>query len=194
MSDLSLSCQCGSIKGTAQTVTKSSSIRVVCYCSDCQAFAVEIGAEGCVLNEHGGTEILQVAPALVHFTQGEEHIACLRFGEAGTFRWYAECCNTPIGNTTQPSFPFIGLNHAFIETDLASKTADIGPVRWHIQTQHAADSWPEDQKRIGFPTRLTLSVMSKVLGWKIRGLSRPNPLFTEAGHPRVQPRLVATRK
>ncbi|MGH1415677.1 MAG: DUF6151 family protein [Pelagimonas sp.] len=193
MCDLSLSCQCGKVKGIAKTVTKRTSIRIVCYCRDCQAFANEIGAGDRVLNEHGGTEIFQVAPARVHFTQGEEQIACLRFSETGPFRWYAGCCNTPIGNTAKPSFPFIGLNHAFIETELAAKKSELGPVRWHCQTQDAADSWPRDQKRNGFPIGLTWHVMRTILGWKIRGLSHPNPLFSEAGSPLVQPHLVGPR-
>ncbi|MEN8832778.1 DUF6151 family protein [Pacificibacter sp.] len=190
MCDLTLSCQCGTVKGIAKTVTPSSSNRVVCYCSDCQAFARELGAEDRVLNEFGGTELFQLAPARVQLTQGHDHIACLHISEKGTFRWYAACCNTPIGNTVSPKFPMIGLIHAFVETDLETKAEDLGPVRAHCQTQYAWDNWPSDQKRNAFPLGISLRLMGLVLSWKLRGRGSPNPLFTQAGAPIAQPRKV----
>lgn len=190
MSDLNLGCQCGKVKGIAKNVTASSSNRVVCYCDDCQAFANEIGAGDRVLNEFGGTEVFQLAPARVQLTQGQDHIACLHLTEKKTFRWYAACCNTPICNTVKPSFPMIGLIHAFIETDLTGKTAEVGPVRAHCQTQHASEDWPTDQKRNGFPLSVTIRLMRLVFGWKLREFGTPNPFFTQAGVPIVQPHRV----
>jgi hypothetical protein len=111
----------------------------------------------------------------------------LQFSEKGAFRWYAACCNTPIGNTAKPSVPFIGLISAFIDMDASTKDAQIGPVRSHCQTQHAADSWPPEHKRNGFPLGLTARMMALILGWKMRGLGKDNPLFTAAGDPIAQP-------
>ncbi|MEP3297439.1 MAG: DUF6151 family protein [Pseudoruegeria sp.] len=190
MSDLPLSCQCGSVKGVAKNVSKKSCNRVVCYCSDCQAFANNIGAGARVLNEHGGTELVQLAPSDVRLTKGRDHIACLRFSDKGPFRWYASCCNTPIANTAKPNFPFVGLSHAFIEMNAMTKDAKIGPVRWHCQTQDAADSWPSDQKRNGFPIGLSFRMIGLIAGWKLRGLGHPNPLFSNDNEPIVEPRLV----
>jgi hypothetical protein len=160
---------------------------LVCYCSDCQAFADELDAADRVLNEHGGTEIIQVAPSRVTFTQGHEQIACLQFSEKGAFRWYAKCCNTPIGNTAKPSVPFIGLIGNFIKMESATQKAQIGPVRSHCQTQHAAKSWPSNQKRNGYPLGLTMRMMMFIMGWKMCGLGKENPLFTAAGDPIVPP-------
>jgi len=39
MTTLSLKCKCGKVKGRATDITPSSGNRVVCCCSDCQAFA-----------------------------------------------------------------------------------------------------------------------------------------------------------
>ncbi len=44
----------------------------------------------------------------------------------GLMRWYASCCNTPIGNTMATSaMPFIGLIHACID----APTGALGPIR-----------------------------------------------------------------
>ena len=190
MSDLALSCECGTVTGVAENVTQRSSIRLACYCSDCQAFAHELGAADRVLNRHGGTEIFQVAPSRVQINQGHDHIACMKLSEKGPFRWYAKCCNTPIGNTMAPSFPFIGLISAFIDMEAAQQDPQIGPVKCHCQTQDATASWPSDQKRNGFPVGFTIQMMTTILGWKIRGLGKDNPLFTAMGDPIAPPQKV----
>ena len=59
MATLSLKCRCGEVSGSATDVTPASGTRVVCCCSDCQAFAVYLGAESDTLDEFGGTEIFQ---------------------------------------------------------------------------------------------------------------------------------------
>lgn len=194
MSDLALSCQCGTITGVVENVTQRSSIRLACYCSDCQAFANELGAADRVLNEHGGTEIFQVAPSRVKIIQGHDHIACLKLSGKGPFRWYAKCCNTPIGNTMAPSFPFIGFISAFVDMGAVAQDPQIGPVKCHCQTQDAAKSWPSDQKRTGFPVGFTIWMMTFVLGWKIRGLGKENPLFTVMGEPIASPQKVGTNR
>ena len=67
------------------------------------------------LDAAGGTRIYQLPPANVQITGGQENLACLRLKEKGLIRWYAKCCNTPIGNTVSKSMPFIGLIHTFIK-------------------------------------------------------------------------------
>lgn len=191
MSDLALSCECGTVTGVVENVTQRSSIRLACYCSDCQAFAHELGAADRVLNRHGGTEIFQVAPSRFKITQGHDHIACLKLSAKGPFRWYAKCCNTPIGNTMEPSFPFIGLISAFVDMEAVTQDPQIGPVKCHCQTQDAAESWPSDKKRTGFPLGFTIWMMALILSWKISGLGKENPLFTEMGDPIVSPQKVA---
>jgi hypothetical protein len=73
--------------------------RGVCYCKDCQAFAHFLGKDGETLDERGGTDVTQVLPKNIAFTQGTEILACIRLTEKGLLRWYAGCCNTPVVNT-----------------------------------------------------------------------------------------------
>ena len=92
-----LQCRCGTLKGVI--ANPRSGNRVVCYCRDCQAFAYFLGREADVLDELGGSEVVQILPRNLTFTQGVETLACLRLTENGLLRWYAACCSTPIGNT-----------------------------------------------------------------------------------------------
>ena len=41
--------------------------------------------------------------------QGQHRIVGLRLTPKGLFRWYASCCNTPVGNTLTPAIPFVGI-------------------------------------------------------------------------------------
>jgi hypothetical protein len=82
--------------------------RVVCYCDDCQAFAHQLGRAD-LLDSHGGSDLVQVAPASLTFVQGQHRIVGLRLTPKGLFRWYADCCNTPVGNTLSPAIPFVGI-------------------------------------------------------------------------------------
>ena len=107
--DIPLKCECRKVRGVATDVSAGAGTRVVCYCDDCQEFANYLDRGNTVLDEHGGTDIFQLAPARVTITQGREHIRCLHLTNKGTFRWYAGCCNTPIGNTRDASFPFVGM-------------------------------------------------------------------------------------
>ena len=90
-----LQCKCGKVKGY---VTHAERVdRVVCYCKDCQAFAHFLGENG-ILDERGGTDIIQALPRDVNFTKGVDALACIRLTPKGLLRWYTSCCNTPVGN------------------------------------------------------------------------------------------------
>ena len=103
-----VSCRCGQVRGRVKEASPSSVTRVVCYCDDCQAFLHHLGRAD-LLDDHGGTDIVQVAPASLSFHSGEANIVGLRFGPKGLYRWYARCCNTPLGNTVSPKIPFVGI-------------------------------------------------------------------------------------
>ena len=74
---------------------------MLCYCSDCQAYLHYLDRAD-LLDAHGGSDVVQVAPSSLTFTQGEQHIKGLRLTETGLYRWYAGCCHTPLGNTMKP--------------------------------------------------------------------------------------------
>ena len=91
-----LRCRCGEVVGRVENAAPQKVNRVVCYCDDCQAFAHHLDRAD-LLDSHGGTDIVQVAPASLAFHQGTERIVGLRFTPKGLYRWYASCCRTPLG-------------------------------------------------------------------------------------------------
>ena len=109
MKDLELSCKCGAVKGRVDGAAVKSGNRLICCCHDCQAFVESLGAGEDALDAHGGTDIFQTSPSSVKIEQGIDQIRCLKLTEKGTDRWYAGCCNTPIGNTRGAGLPFVGL-------------------------------------------------------------------------------------
>jgi Family of unknown function (DUF6151) len=59
-----------------------------------------------VLDEAGGIDNFQAPPARVKVTAGTDALRCVRFSSK-VLRWYADCCRTPIANTTFVDFPII---------------------------------------------------------------------------------------
>jgi Family of unknown function (DUF6151) len=77
----SIRCSCGKLKGT---LNRNSDVnRCVCYCADCQAFARFLKRENEILDEKGGTSIIQTIPANVTFTEGIENLTCMRLTANG---------------------------------------------------------------------------------------------------------------
>jgi hypothetical protein len=77
--DISLRCKCGAVRGRFTDYRRDRSNRVTCYCDDCQAFARWLGRPD-VLDAHGGSDIVQVAPAALTYDTGAEHLRCMQLG------------------------------------------------------------------------------------------------------------------
>jgi hypothetical protein len=181
-----LRCNCGKLTGTLKR-TKDIN-RCVCYCTDCQAFARFLKRDD-ILDEAGGTSILQTLPKHVSFVEGTENLACIRLTENGPLRWYADCCNTPIGNTA-PNFklPFIGLIHNCLSAEQASLDETFGAIRMWVSTQDAIGE--NKPKSIGFLAG-TLRVMGMVIRSRFDGSYKTNPFFSpETGNPIVTPQVL----
>src|SRR5262244_3439281 len=101
-------CRCGEVRGFVADASPNTVNRVMCYCDDCQAFVHHLGRAD-LLDAHGGTDIVQVAPASLVSHHGTERIVGLRLAPKGLYRWYASCCKTPLGNTVGPAIPFVGI-------------------------------------------------------------------------------------
>lgn len=185
MSNVALKCQCGAVTGTVNNVAPSTGSRVVCCCSDCQDFAEYLGQQDAVLDTFGGTEIYQTGQSHVTIEQGAEHLACMRLKEKGLLRWYTSCCNTAIGNTINAGFPFVGVIHTFIDADNRDQT--LGPVKAYVQTQHAIGEPDYPNHSAKFPLGVTLSIVGKMLLWKIQGKSKPSVFFDKDGRAVVKP-------
>ena len=188
MSDVSLQCQCGNIKGTITNATPSSGSLVVCCCEDCQNFIRYLKQEENTLDQFGGTRIYQTSQSQLTIHEGHNQLKSLRLSEKGTLRWYAGCCKTPIGNTISASMPFVGVIHSFID---ASDHADkLGSVRAYVQTQHATGQPDYPHSAEKFPIGITLRIVRKMLFWKIRGMHKPTVFFDSDGKPVSKPVIV----
>lgn len=185
MSTLSLKCQCGEVTGSVSNVTPSSGLRVICCCSDCQAFANHLNCKASVLDEFGGTEIFQVSQSQLTIKRGVDKLSCLRLSEKGLLRWHTSCCNTPVGNTINAKLPFVGVIHTFINE--VHRDQLLGPVRAVVQTQHAKGVPGYAEHHSKFPLRVTLSIVRKMAMWKMRGMQSPTVFFADDGRPVVKP-------
>jgi Family of unknown function (DUF6151) len=163
--DLPLRCRCGRVRGVVHGVSPSAGFRLVCYCKDCQAFARFLKHSD-VLDAAGGTDIFQMAPGRVKLTIGADAVRSLRFSNK-VFRWYAECCRTPIANTASgPRFPVLGLVHSFIGDAANGHSRDtvLGPPLCPIHEGSATATLPANA-----PPPASLGVFAlraaKVFGW-----------------------------
>src|SRR5262245_58127499 len=179
--DVTLSCRCGEVQGRVRNAAPRTANRVVCYCDDCQAFLHHLGRTD-LLDTHGGTDIVQVAPASLAFDRGAERIAGLRLTAKGLYRWYASCCNTPVGNTVGPAIPFIGVVARVFE---GGPGETFGKPIGAIYGKYAVGEPPEGST--GLNPWVYARVIRMVLGWRLSGQSWPHPFFDRATRAPTRP-------
>ncbi len=187
--DVPLRCRCGRVRGVASEVAPSEGFRFVCYCGDCQAFARFLKRPD-VLDAAGGTDIFQMPTGRVRFVAGSDAVRCLHFSQK-VFRWYTDCCATPIGNTAGARFPVVGLIHSFMDCEAGGRSRDelLGPRLCRIYARSATAELPADAPPPLSPG-LFAPRISKLLTWWWRGLGRPNPFFDELTNaPKSAPRV-----
>ena len=188
-SELPLQCRCGRVRGMARDMTPSTGFRFVCYCKDCQAFAHFLKRPD-VLDAAGGTDIVQIPARHLRLTAGADAVRCLRLSNR-VFRWYTDCCRTPIANTAGPRFPVVGLIHCFIHDEANGRSRDeiFGPPLCRIFEGSAIAPLPPNAPPRP-SLRLFIQRASSILGWWLRGLRRPTPFFDSATNaPIAVPRV-----
>jgi Family of unknown function (DUF6151) len=178
-----LRCRCGTFQGTVTHTDVAN--RGVCYCRDCQAYAHALGNAEMILDNLGGSDVVATLQQNVTFTQGTEALACLSLTERGLLRWYASCCNTPIGNTRRgPKVSFVGLLHNCLDRSAKSVDEAFGPVRMRVNTKYAKG------KVKGMPLS-TLTSVARFLGSVVRarmdGSYVRTPFFSG---PHLQPVVI----
>jgi len=185
--DAELRCRCGEICGRVANATPRTVNRVVCYCDDCQAFAHQLGRAD-LLDANGGSDIIQVAPASLKFVQGQHRIVGLRLTPNGLFRWYANCCHMPVGNTVSPAIPFVGIiAQAF--HDVAQHPGDVfGKPIGAIMGKYAVGNPPAGSR--GIELSLLLRAMRMVLAWRLSGQTWPHPFFRRDTRAPIYPLTV----
>jgi hypothetical protein len=164
--------------------------RGICYCKDCQAFAHFLGDAARVLDARGGSDVIQVLPKDLTFTQGIDALACMRLTPKGMVRWYASCCRTPIGNTLPtPKLSFIGLLHSCLEGPRISLDESFGPVAMWVNTKSAKG---EPKPKDAGGGKMLSWFLRTVLKARYNGDYKLNPLFrSETGAPIVTPQILS---
>ena len=187
--DHPLRCQCGTLRGCVSHPAGVS--RGVCYCKDCQAYAHFLGKAGDILDEMGGTDVVASLSKYVTFTQGLESLACMSLTENGMLRWYASCCNTPIGNTPRNfKLAHVGLVHTCLKDPAKPLESSFGPVRMRVNTRNAK----------GKPRSMPISTMTSVLRFlgslihtRLDGSYKRTPFFDpNRGTPIRSPRVLTS--
>jgi hypothetical protein len=183
-----LQCRCGTVRGDLSHTTTVN--RCICYCRDCQAFAHFLGKADEILDAQGGTDVMQTRPANLTFTQGQDALACMRLSPKGLLRWYAACCNTPIGNTVANyRMPFVGLVHSCLEGTGASLDQSFGPVRARVNTQSAKGEVPSGSGGMMSAILPFLALVARPL---IDGSYKRTPFFSaDTGAPIVTPKVLS---
>jgi hypothetical protein len=164
--------------------------RAVCYCNDCQAFLHHLGRAD-LLDEHGGSDVVQVAPASLAFLRGSERIVAVRLQAKGLYRWYASCCNTPVGNTLKPAFPFVGIVIGVFEASASRRDDFFGKPVGASFGRFAIGSAPEGSA--GVDLRVLARVLAMVVRWRVTGRTWPHPFFDRATRAPSHPVTTLTR-
>ncbi|HEX5657468.1 MAG TPA: DUF6151 family protein [Polyangiales bacterium] len=171
---LEIRCRCGIVAGHVQVTEQR---RVVCYCDDCQLYARYLNRVD-ILDAHGGTDAVITAPGHVHLDRGQAFVRCLRLTARGAYRWYASCCNTPLGSTLGAWLPFASLP----STCFASQ-GRLGPIDARVRARYASSHVPGAQLRV--PLMFLLSTLWFVLRqFRAR---RPSLYPLQPQDPRVVP-------
>ncbi|ATD67835.1 hypothetical protein CNR27_10685 [Luteimonas chenhongjianii] len=97
---IELQCRCGQLRARLDSDRAYAHAR--CYCKDCRAYALWLGADD-ILDAQGGTALVATPPQALRFTAGLDALTCLSLSENGLLRWYADCCGMPLANTTRDS-------------------------------------------------------------------------------------------
>jgi hypothetical protein len=160
-------------------------------CDDCQAYMHFLQRPE-LLDVHGGTEIIQLPPAHVTVTEGREQVRCVRLYPKGMMRWYAGCCNTPIGNTlASPKVPFAGILAAFVDpADNAQRDRALGPIILRAFAKFAIGQPPagsHPKAPLGYLWR-TLGLLARA--W-LAGKHSPSPFFDATGTPVVEAQVLS---
>ncbi len=177
--DLPVSCACGKLKGIAKGVAPKSGNHIICYCKDCQLFQHFLGTADAVLDAHGGTRIFQMSPGRFEITSGSEHLKCMRLSPDGIVRWYAGCCNTPLGNTVAtPKMPFVGVvTQCLPDVDAEQPERALGPLKHGVNGRSALGDRESLDAHDSIPFSMLLDFMVKMLRWRLRGDHKRTPFF-----------------
>jgi len=183
-------CHCGKLQGELDTAAVAA--RAKCYCTDCRAFARFLGNEIEILDGAGGTEVAAALPSGLRFTQGLEHLACMSLSPKGIYRWYANCCRTPVGNTPRnPRLPYVGVIRACLDASPVELDAALG--REHIAA-HMKTAYRKVETTPAATARAVLRIGGKIVKARLTGSWKNNPFFVPGSDTPVRTPQVISRE
>jgi hypothetical protein len=171
-----IQCQCGALQG--QLAQPQRAVRGVCYCKDCRAYVSHLDKGAQALDSLGGMEFVATQAKYLSFTAGLENLACLSLSDQGALRWYATCCNTPIGNTARDwKLPCLGLVHTCLKADEAAFERAFPRLQMRVSTESAFAPPPGMRLR----TLVTLmGFIPSVMMGRLNGSYKSTPFFNSA--------------
>jgi len=184
--DYPIQCRCGRLRGTLSRAART--IRLSCYCRDCQTYAHALGDAGRMLDAQGGTEVVATLQQYLSFSAGREALACLSLSPRGTLRWYAACCNTAIANTARdPKLSYLGIVHTCLG-EPSARAAAFGPPRAPVNTKHAYGKVTTNAWSV---LHSIVRIVARVLRARLDGSWRRSPFFPpDSAAPVVAPRVL----
>jgi hypothetical protein len=186
-----IQCKCGHLQGSLSSAAGVTRLR--CYCRDCQAYAHALDNAERVLNELGGTDVVTTLQQHLSLTKGAESLACLSLSEQGILRWYASCCNTPIGNTARdPKLSYVALVHTCLSESVATLDAKFGAARVDVNTKHAKGKVKSSAMSALFSTA---RIIASVLRARANGTWKHSPFFRPGSFkPVATPRVLSAEE
>lgn len=189
---ISLQCRCGAVQGKLSGLSHAKGRRIVCLCDDCQSFAHYLGRAGDVLTPDGGTDVYPAYPTRVSFTKGTEHLKCLRLSPKGLYRWYADCCKTPVANCpTSSKVPYVGVIHSILHPAAEDTTVDaaLGPPQARIMGKYGIRPLQPGTYSTAYPGVIFMALRLMAIGW-ISRQQHPSPFYDSTGSSRVVPYIL----
>lgn len=175
MLDVLIGCSCGKVKAKARNVSPDRVNRVICGCSSCQAYAAFLQREPSMLDRYGGTDLFQISPQSLRFSEGFDYVIGMRLSRNGPLRWYADCCKTPIANTLKISnVPFMAVHcealaRIYTQND---RTSIIGRVRARVNSDGNAPDTGAWQTAL-----MLIRFCPMILKWRLLGHHKHSPFF-----------------
>jgi hypothetical protein len=183
-------CRCGAVRGFLADIQPKDGKRAICYCDDCQIYAMHLGGSD-LLDERGGTEAVMSTPAQLTFTEGASQVRCLRLSPKGLYRWYAGCCKTPLGNMISPAVPVLIVATVSLDVAAAGQSLDeaLGPPVVRMQARYAKGGAAQGA-HAKTPLRMLPNLVSHLLRAYLKRRGRPSPFFDAHDEPNAAPQVI----
>lgn len=191
---LKIACDCKKVTGQLANVSPHTVSRAVCYCAFCRAFHDYLGGTQSRLTT-GGVDVFNISPKNVSLDTGSEQLSCVQLSKKGAIRYFSSCCHTPLFTTTpNPKIAMLSVSPVAVpELQNADKRDQIiGPVGARVFGEKASYAHLPNSSRVAVGWFLT-KMVSRIIGWTLRGDAKHSPLFQTNGLPLKNPKRLKMR-